>query len=587
MQVPWPFDDTISNRIRSVLPIVTWLPKYTSTLFRADVIAGVTLTAFAVPELMAYAQLAGLPPEYGLYAGIVAPLVYCLFGTIRQMNIGPSSSEAVLTAAMLGILSGIDLARYASLAALTALMAGSLAIVARIFRLGFMVHLISETVLKGFLAGVGILIIGSQLYKIFGTEVTTGPFFNQVTSLIQNLHTTSIPTLIIGVSAILVLYGADKKVRRLPTALIVVIASILLMSVTDLADRGVEVVGSIPGGLPALVFPEISFTDIQLLFPLSFAIFLLAYVENMGIGASLAKKYRYRVDSDQELFALGATSVATSLFQGFPIAGSFSRTAINETNGAATLMTGVVAALLTGLVALFLTGIFSSMPVAIIGSLICVAVSRLIDLRGLWRIAHISRNEFAIAMVTCGSVLLFGILSGVFIGVVLSILDILYRVTSPRIAVLGRVPGTHHYADRIRHPENESIPGVLIIRVDAPLVFANAEMVKERILELIAQDSSIRLVILDMMSSPIIDVSASDMVDDLYQELSSVGIQLRIAEATWQVRRMLRVSGVEATIGEEITQTTSLETILAEWNCLNTTALVCPIYPPDSKPGNR
>jgi high affinity sulfate transporter 1 len=587
MRVPWLSDNAIKEQIKSSFPVLTWFPQYTTSLFRADLIAGVTLTAFSVPELVAYAELAGLPPEYGLYAGIMAPLVYCIFGTIRQMSIGPSSSEAILTATMLGLLSVVDTARYATLAALTALMAGCFAVIARSFKLGYIVNLISETVLKGFLAGVGIVIIGSQLSKIFGIEATQGSFFYQIGFLIQNLHSTRIPTLIIGIGAILTLYGVEKKNHRLPAALIVVIVSIMLMSVTDLEDQGVQVIGAIPIGLPALVLPNISFMDLQLLFPLSFAVFLLAYVENMSIGASLEKKYRYKIDSNQELLALGATSIATSVFQGFPIAGSFSRTAMNETNGAATQMTGVISALLTAFVALFLTGLLSSMPEAIIGSLICVAVTRLIDIRGLWRIAKISRDEFIIAMVTCGSVLFLGILSGVFIGVILSILDILYRVTSPRIVVLGRIPGTHHYADRIRHPENESIPGVLIVRVDAPLIFANAKMVKDRVLELINRDPSIRLVILDMMSSPIIDVSASDMVVDLYQELVSKEIHLRIAEPTWQVRRMLRVSGVEETIGEEVTQMSSVEAVLSDWNCLHSTDPVCSVIPAYTDPDIR
>ncbi len=563
------------EELASTIPIAGWLPAYTRRLFRADLIAGITLTAFAIPELMAYAQLAGLPPEYGLYAGIVAPLVYCLFGTIREMNIGPSSSEAILTAAMLGILSGIDIARYASLAAVTALMAGSFAVLARFLRLGFIVNLISETVLKGFLAGVGLVIICGQLFKIFGIHSIQGDFFTQLIYLLSNLTSASIPTLILGIGAVLFLICAEKRCRKLPAALIVVMVSILLMSYTDLAARGIQVVGTIPAGLPGLVIPELSFTDFQILFPLAFAIFLLSYVENMSIGTSLARKYRYKVDANQELFALGATSIATGLFQGFPVAGSFSRTALNEINGAATQMTGVIAAVLTAIVALFLTGLFTNMPEAIIGSLILVAVIRLVDVKGLVRIARISRDEFGIAMATCIGVLLFGILSGVFIGVILSILDILYRVTSPRIAILGRVPDTRQYADRIRHPENEAIPGVLIIRVDAPLIFANAEIVKDRIEELVADDPEIKLVILDMSSSPILDVSASDMIVDLSQDLVAVGISIRIAEATWQVRRMLRISGVEKTIGEEVTQTTSLELVLADWNCAESTTPVC------------
>jgi high affinity sulfate transporter 1 len=553
------------------------MPSYSRAFFRADIIAGISLTAFAIPELMAYAQLAGLPPIYGLYAGIIAPLIYCIFGTIRQMSIGPSSSEAILVAGTIGLISGIDVVRYASLAALTAVMAGGIAIVARIFRVGFVVNLISETVLKGFLAGVGIVIIIGQINRILGIPAGPRAFFDIIIYLIQSIPQTNIPSLLIGAGVIAFLVIAEKRYHKLPAALIAVVVSILLVTYTNLEEYGVEVIGTIPSGLPGLIFPEISFADLELLFPLAFAVFILAYVESMSIGTPLAKKYHYRIDANQELFAFGATSIATGLFQGFPVSGSYSRTAVTETVGAATQMTGVVTALLIAGVVLFFTNLFSNIPEALIGGLIMVAVARLIDFQGLWRIAQISRDEFIIATATCFGVLLFGILSGVFLGVILSILDILYRVTSPRIAILGRVAGTRHYADRIRHPENEEIPGVLIIRVDAPLIFANAEIVKERILQLTARDPSVTLVILDMSASPIIDISASDMIVDLSIELAASHIQVRIAEATGPVRRMLRISGVEETIGEEVTQSTSLNSVLDDWNCTDHTKTVCTI----------
>lgn len=577
MKGPSPFNRLVEGRIRAVFPILTWLPFYTRGLFRTDIIAGITLTAFAVPELMAYAQLAGLPPVYGLYAGIIAPLVYCIFGTIRQMSIGPSSSEAILIAATLGLISGTEIARYASLAALVAVMAGVLSLLAWIFRLGFIVHLISETVLKGFLAGVGIVVISSQIFRILGLPPGPRAFFDDIIYLIHNLPETHLLTLLIGAGSVTFILIAQRRFPRLPASLIAIAASILLMSYTDLENMGVVMVGTVPSGLPGLVFPEISFTNIQLLFPVSLAVFILAYVENMSIGRSLSKKDHGTIDANQELFAFGATSIITGLFQGFPISGSFSRTALNETTGAATQLTGAISAFFIIIIALFFTTLFSTIPEAVIGGLIVAAVTRLIDIRGLWRIATISLDEFLIALATCFGVLLFGIVSGVFIGVILSIIDILYRVSTPRIAILGKVPGTRHYADRIRHQENEAIPGVLIIRIDAPLIFANAELVKERVLDLIRQDPSISLVLMDLSSSPIIDVSASDMIVDLYNELTTSGIQIRIAEATWPVRRMLRLSGVEDIIGEEITQSTSINTVLDDWNCIDHTRTVCPL----------
>jgi high affinity sulfate transporter 1 len=574
----------IELRIRTLVPILTWLPRYNRALFRSDLIAGITLTAFAVPELMAYAQLAGLPPEYGLYAGIIAPLIYCMFGTIREISIGPSSSIAILIAGTLSLIAGTDPRLYISLAALVAVMAGTFSLLAWGFRLGFIVHLISETVLKGFLAGVGIVIISTQVFRIMGILPGPRPFFDEMIYLFSHIPETNLPTLIIGLGSIAFIFIAQKKYPRLPASLIAIIISILLMTYTRLGDLGIAVVGTIPSGLPGLVIPEISFSNIQLLFPVSLAVFILAYVENMSIGRTLAKKNGYIINPDQELFALGTTSLLTGFFQGFPISGSFSRTALNEINQAATQLTGVISALLIAIVTLYFTDLFSKIPEAVIGSLIIVAVTRLIDIRGLVRIASISLDEFAIALATCVGVLLFGLVSGVFIGVLLSITDILYRVSSPRIAILGRVPGTRHYADRIRHPENEPIPGVLIIRVDAPIIFANAEMVKDRILDIIIQDSSFTLVLLDLSSSPIIDISASDMIVDLSSELTARGIQIRIAEATWQVRRMLRLSGVEETIGEEITQSTSINTVLKDWDCQNHSKVVCIVQDGNNAP---
>ncbi|HWQ67378.1 MAG TPA: SulP family inorganic anion transporter [Methanospirillum sp.] len=561
----------------SYLPILSWYPGYSKLIFKEDLIAGITLTAFAVPELLAYAQLAGLPPVYGLYAGIIAPIVYCLFGTIRQLSIGPSSSEAILTAALLGTIAGGDISRYVSLAALTVFLVGIIAILARVLQLGFIVHLISATVLKGFLAGIGIVIIGGQLFKVFGIPGIQNGFFEQIGYLITHLDETNLPTLLIGLGAILLLSVAGHRFHKLPIALLVVILSIFLMRFSDLPSRGVAMVGTIPGGLPGFMLPDLNLVDIQLLLPLAFAVFLLAYVEQMSIGYTLSKKFHYRVDPDQELLALGATSIMTGLFQGFPVSGSFSRTALNEQNNARTLISGVLSAVLIGGVALFLTSLFYYMPEAVIGSLIIVAVAHLVDIKGLIRIARIRSDEFFIALATCSGVLLFGILSGIFLGVILSILDILYRVSSPRIAILGRIPGTSHYGDTIRHPENQPIEGVLIIRVDAPLIFANAEVVKERIDTLVHADSSIRLVILDMITSPIIDIQAADMMVDLYRHLQTFGVDMKIAEATWQVRQMLRLSGVEEDIGEEVTHTTSLDSVLRDWNCSNPKVVVCSI----------
>jgi high affinity sulfate transporter 1 len=550
--------------IKSFFPIYKWLPSYSREWFRFDLVAGITLAAFAIPELIAYAELAGLPPEYGLYAGILAPIIYILFGTIRQLSIGPSSSEAVLLASVLGILVVGDPGRYAALAALTAIMVGLIALIARIFRLGFMVNLISITVLKGFLVGTGLVIIVGQLPKIFGIEGTQGGFFEKLFYFLSHLGDTQLITLAIGMAGIIFLLLAERQFPRLPNTLIAVIASIILVSAFSLAERGVQVVGQIPQGLPEIGFPAFQAGDMVLLFPLAFALFILAYVETMSIGRSLSKEQHYPVHANQELLALGSTSIAAGMSQGFPISGSFSRTAVNVKNHAVTPFAGGIAAVIIALVALWFTGLFANLPETIIGAIIFVAVVHMVDLTGLRRIASISRPEFIITIATLFSVLVFGILSGVFIGVVLSLLEMLFRVTYPHTAILGQIGDTNRFGDITRHPENRQIPGVFIFRVDAPIIFANAETVKQRIFQNLEKNPAIRVVILDMEASPIVDITAADMLGELESELRTRGIALRLAEATGQVRDIIRAAGYEDSMGR-IGQDTKISTVLEEW----------------------
>jgi high affinity sulfate transporter 1 len=557
-------DHTWRKRIAAFFPITTWLPTYSREWFRFDLLAGITLAAFSIPELIAYAELAGLPPEYGLYAGILAPIIYIFFGTIRQLSIGPSSSEAILLASVLGIIVVGDPGRYAALAALTAIMVGVMAIIARIFRLGFIVNLISATVLKGFLIGTGLVIIVGQLPKIFGIEGIQGSFFERLFYFLAHLSDTQLLTLAIGVGGIIFLIVAERRFPRLPNTLIVVILSIILVSVLNLAERGVQVVGQIPQGLPELGFPEFQAGDPFVLFPLAFALFILAYVETMSIGRSLSKEQHYPVNANQELLALGSTSIAAGMSQGFPIAGSFSRTEVNVKNHAVTPFAGGIAAVVIALVALWFTGLFANLPESIIGVIIVMAVFHLVDIAGLRRIASISRSETIIATATLFGVLVFGILLGVFIGVILSLLEMLFRVTYPHTAILGRIGDTNRFGDISRHPENRLTPGVFIFRVDAPLIFANSETVKQRILKNVEKDPGISLVILDMEASPIVDITAADMLGELNEELGSRSIALRLAEATGQVRDIIRAAGYEDSMGR-IGQDTKISTVIAEW----------------------
>jgi SulP family sulfate permease len=556
--------ETAKNRIISIVPVLRWLPSYDKSWLKFDLIAGLTLAAFAIPDNMAYATLAGLPPEYGLYAGIMAPLAYFIFATSRHASVGPSSSEAIMVATFMAALVITSPSQYAALVALTAILVGIICVVAWLLHLGFFVNLISGPVMKGFLVGTGIVIIVSQIPKLLGLSGAPSSFFDKIVFILQNLSQTNIYALALGVGALLLVFVLEHKFPRLPGSLIVVILSIIFVGLADLAEKGVEIVGTIPQGLPELGIPVFTLADVELVFPLAIGLFILSFVELSAITRTYAKAHEYEVDKNQELLALGASSISVGIGQGFPIGGSFSKTAVNDKNGAKTQLAGAVAAGVIILVVLFLTGFFYYLAEPVIAALIVVAVFKMVDIAGLARIGHINKTELFIAMITFGGVLIFGILIGVLIGTFLSLIEILYRFSFPHMVVIGRIPGTNMFGDIIRHPDNEAIPGVFIYRIDAPLIFANAESFKENFFKALGREQRpIHLAIIDLDSSPFTDVTAIDMIRELITELERKGIALRLANVTGQARDVLRAAGIEDKVGK-LDQTTTIAALLEQ-----------------------
>jgi SulP family sulfate permease len=552
------------SRVLDMVPVLRWLPSYDKRWLKFDLIAGLTLAAFAIPDNMAYATLAGLPPEYGLYAGIMAPLAYFVFATSRHASVGPSSSEAIMVATFLAAMVITSASQYAGIVALTAILVGIISVVAWLLRLGFLVNLISGPVMKGFLVGTGIVIIVSQIPKLLGLSGAPSSFFDKIVFILQNLPETNFYALALGISALLLFFALEHKFPRLPGSLIVVILSIIFVAWTDLVEKGVEIVGTIPQGLPQIGVPVFTPADVELVFPLAIGLFVLSFVELSTIARTYAKAHEYEIDNNQELLALGASSVSVGIAQGFPISGSFSKTAVNDRNGAKTQLAGAIAAGVIILVVLYFTGFFYYLAEPVIAALIVVAVFKMVDIPGLARIGHINRTEIYIALITFGGVLIFGILAGVLIGAALSLIEILYRFTFPHMAVIGRIPGTNVFGDINRHPENEAIPGVFIYRIDAPLIFANAESFKENFSKAFGQEHRpVNLVIIDLQSSPITDVTAVDMVRDLITELDRKGILLRLANASGQVRDVLRAAGIEDKVGK-LDQTTTIEALIEQ-----------------------
>ena len=557
------------KNLSSYLPISKWARSYDKEWLRPDIIAGITVGAFTIPEVIAFVSLANLPPEVGLYSAMVALLVYMIFGSSRQLSIGPTSTLSILVGATLGSLMIPNISQYLMMVSLIAVAAGALALISWVLRLGFIVKFISKTVLTGFLAGIALFIASGQLPKLFGLPGTTGNFFERIYYLFLNIDNTNLYTLALGVGALIFLIVATKKFPKLPNTLFLVIGSILLVTFTGLASLGVKLVGYIPPGLPGTIIPDPSLIDVNILLTLAATVFLVSYIEGYLFAEEYAAKYRYKVDGNQELLALGVSNVAVGLFQGLPIGGSLSRTAVNDESGAKSQLAGGVSALLILLVLLFFTGIFYNLPEAILAAIVLFVIRALVDIPHFRSIYNFSRIEFAIALVTLLSVLFFGALEGIVIGVILSILGLLKNMYNPNVVVLGRIPGTYQFLDIKRHPESQIISHTLIVRVDGSQIFLNTESVKDTIIDLVDHKcEGTKLFVLDFEASAFIDYSGIQMLEELNEELKRRGIKIKAANMHGALRDCIRKSSLE----KEIVDTTiclSIEDCIEKWEVEN------------------
>ncbi len=538
-------------KLSSLLPVTEWARSYNKEWLRPDIIAGITVGAFTIPEAMAYVSLAGLPPEIGLYSAMVALLIYLFFGTSNQLSMGPTSTLSILVGATLGPLMVIDTIQYFMMVSLVAVMAGLLAIISWAFRFGFIIKFISKTVLTGFLAGIALYIASGQLPQLFGIPGTQGNFFERIYYFLINIDQTNLATLAIGAGGILFLFLATKKFPRLPNTLFLVLGSIILVSFTDLASLGVQIVGSIPQGLPALIIPDPTLIDVNILITLAVTVFLVSYIEGYLFASKFAAINKYKIDKNQELLALGASNIAVGLFQGLPIGGVPSRTAVNNESGAKTPLAGGISGLVILLVLVFFTGIFYNLPETILAAIVLFVIKRLVDIPHFRSIYSFSRIEFAIAFVTLLSVLFFGALEGIVIGVILSVLGLLKNLYNPHIAVLGRIPGTNQYLDVKRRPEGEIAPHTLLLRVDGSQIFLNTESIKDTILNLVDNEyKDTMLLVLDFESTPFIDYSGIEMLEELSDELKQRSIKVKAANMYEPLRDSIRNSRLEKEIVE-------------------------------------
>ena len=526
------------------------LVNYQRDWLRADLSAGITLAAYLLPAGIGDASLAGLPPEAGLYACMFSGLVFWLFCSSRQTAITVTSAISLLIGTSLGEFSGGDPAHFAALAACTALLVAALAFLSWLVKAGVVVDFISETVLVGFKSGVALYLASTQLPKLFGFKGSHGDFWERIGHFFSHLGETNLFALTVGASALGMLLFGKRFFKNKPVALFVVILSIVAASMMDFAGHGVQMLGAVPQGLPPIGLPHGEAFELNELLPLAMACFLLGAVETSAIGRMFASKHGYRFDANQEFLALAGANLAAGLGWGFPVSGGMSQSLVNESGGARTSLSGLVAALIMLLVIVFLSDLLHNLPQPVLAAIVLVAVTGLINIDAIQRIWRFSRAEFAVAFVALLGVLGSGLLRGVLIGVVLSLLLLLRRSSRPHTTELGRVPGTEYFADLLRHPKNERDPEVFIFRIEGALLYFNVEYVRDRFFELLNQrGDGVRLVVFFLGTVPILDLAGADLLVELHHAMRERGMAFRVAEAHGQMREALRRVGFEREYG--------------------------------------
>ncbi len=534
------------------VPILTWLPRYRRSWLRTDLVAGLTIVALLVPEGMAYAQIAGVPPETAFYAAPIGLLAFAIFSTSRQLVVAVSAVIASMSFATVSQIAPPNSPEFIVLTAALAVLTGLVLLVAGFLKLGRVAQYFSESVMVGFITGLALVIMIKQVPKLLGIEGGEGNFWERCYEIVMGLPKLSVPTLITGILSLILLIVLERYFHRIPAALVALIVGIAFSTFFDLEARGVEVIGEIPAGLVPPQWPDIPPEDWLLLLPGAIGLALVAFAEAIGPLRSFAQAHKYRVDTDQELIGLGASNFGAGLFQGFPIGSSLSKSAANDQAGAHTQMSGIVAAAGTALVALFFTQFFYALPEAVLGAIVIVAVSGMVKIDKFRYLYHARRTDFVLAIVALLAVLTFETLEALLIAVLVSLLALVWRVSRPRLAVLGRAPDTLDFRDVQRHPDVATIPGLLIVRPENGLFFANAEGIREEILTQIeASEQPVNALLLDLSATTDLDVPGAETLGHLLDDLSERDIRLIWVRAIAPVHQMLDQAGLSERITPE------------------------------------
>lgn len=534
-----------------LIPIIDWLPRYPRVNLRGDVIAGVALAGLLVPESMGYAEIAGLPPQAGLYATAFGLLAYAIFGSSRQLAVSPTSASSAILAATLAPLAVANPQKFAALASAVAVVLGVLFLVAGILKLGFISDFISKPVLKGFVFGIALNIIIKQLPKVLGIEHGSGHAYQQLWHTLTHVTQSNLWTIAAGTSALAVLFLVDRYMPRVPGALVVLVAGIAASRLLQLHAHGVEIVGAIPAGLPRPGMPLLTWSDWLQAAPAAVGLVLVLFAESMGAARTFAGKNGYDVDPNQELRALGFANLTSGIFRGMQVGGGTSGTAANDSNGAKSEFSSIAASATVFVVLLFLTGWFYNLPEAILAAIVIHAVWHLLDYKALLRFRRISSAEFRQGAVAVIGVLAFDILDGLVLAMILSLIALMRFLSMPQVVVLGRLP-TGEFVDIARHPEAGQFPGVLLLRVDRIWFFANADGIREHIKELINHaPQPLKAVVVNLAPVPLVDVTATDALAQLHASSVKHGRRMVLAAVRDPVRDALERASLLREIGEE------------------------------------
>ena len=526
--------------------------SYRSHWLRGDVLAGLTVAAYLIPQCMAYGELAGVQPVAGLWGILPAMLVYALLGSSPQLSVGPESTTAVMTAVAIAPLAAQTGMEPSGIAAVLAVMVGVICEIAFVTRLGFLANLLSKPILIGYMAGVAVLMMAGQLGKVSGLSLQSPTVYGEIGEFFKHLNAVHLPTLLLAGLVLAFLLIFQRRYPTAPGALLAVLLATTIVAIFHLDDRGLLVVGQIPAGLPRFSIPHLDGSILLPLLASACGIAIVGYSDNVLTARAFATRNGYRIDTNQELLALGVANIGAGLTQGFPLSSSGSRTALGDASGSQSQLFSLVAFAVVVAVLLFLRPLLALFPMAALGAIVIYAALRLIEIPEFVRLWHFRKTEFLLAIVTTVGVLATDILVGVGVAVILSILDLLVRVARPYDAVLGQVQGLEGWHDVADWEKSKTVPGLLIYRYDAPIFFANAEDFKQRALDAIeGQAEEVKWFVLNAESISEIDITAHDMLQEFWSELAGRGIRFGMAEVKQDLYGQLRRSGLLAEIGED------------------------------------